>query len=255
MYYGGFVNNEARKEMGIKPLHYMVGGLISSLSKGDRWCDMSRQRMGDEIGVSKPTIINIVKILEAKFLVRKSDSGKLKTTPKWSGIVARHEAARKAFFDNKIGKETLPSSGKESLPENKESVKKLYHIGKESLPPIGKETLPNTNSSYTVNYTLSNGERKTFSVEDYCRFFGMPFPSLAIKENFGRLPEIHKIQIANHLPQYIQLTPERRYRKSPLNYILDETYLQPVIDRRPKPAPSQLANPKVLPTSTVYNRA
>ena len=259
MYYGVFVNNQARKELGITANAYIVCALIGSLCKRG-WCTMSRAKMADEIGLSKVSVINIIDKLETMFLVQKNEAGNVRVLPKWIGAIARHEAAKKAFFEGKesiphqsnTGKESLPSSGKESIPTQNQIGKESLPIGKESLPQIGKESLPNTLNLNTISYTLSNGERKTFSIEDYCKAFGMSRVSLTVKENFKTLPTDIKIIIAEHLPKYLKATPEKRYQKSPLNYILDEAYLLPIIDRTQQPKNGQLANPTVLPTATHY---
>jgi len=260
MYYGGYINNPARLEMGITTNAYLVCQMIDRLSKfGEGWCTLSRENMAKDIGLSKQSIINIVDKLDSLFLIQKNSAGNTRSTPKFRGILAKHEAARKEYFEGKkekgIGKESLPVDGKESLSLKGESVKKVYHSGKESLPEGGKESLPNnSNKKLSITYTLTNGERKCFSVQDYCKLFGMPMVSQVIKENFTSLSDEKKILIAKHLPKYIEFAPAGRYRKSPLNYLLDETYLSPLIDRRENGKTiSMQSNPtQIPPSSTKY---
>jgi DNA-binding MarR family transcriptional regulator len=155
------MNHIARRKAGLSWIEYGVADLIKSLSKNTGWCDMSRNKMAEEIGVSKPAICGIIDRLEDKEVVQKNGRGHTKLTSKFKLLLLKAEAEKQEYFAN-IGKESLPKTqengketlpvgpgiGKESLPQ---SVKKVYQGGKESLPDaakIGKESLPNT--IYTI---------------------------------------------------------------------------------------------------------
>jgi len=92
------------------------------------WCYATKQTLGDWLGLSKQSIINLIDKLEVNgLLVRNQTTKHLKTTEKWSNEYLNG-------FTN----------GKESLP----TVNKVDSYGKESLPNSGKESLPNNNNIY-----------------------------------------------------------------------------------------------------------
>ena len=265
MYYGTFVNNEARKEMGIKPLHYMVGSLVSCLSKS-RWCTMSRATMAAEIGVSKPTIISIVAKLVGLGLIQKNEQGNLRATPRWMAIVAKHEEARKAFLDgketipnnSKIGKESLPATGKETLLLGAQSVKKVNQIGKETLPDSGKETLPNTIIRDTIRDThIVSGKESLpisdsgFTIEHYYKLWNVARPDSILEAHWYKLTPEEKQEIESHLPKYLSYNPT--FRTTPRNYIKSKKWLEPLQDRRPQAKTVAMNNPtQIPPSSTKY---
>jgi hypothetical protein len=87
--------------------------------------------LAEYLGISKVAIMEIIEKLIKKGLVEKDEETKyLRSTSKWYESVV---------VDN-LGKESL------SL------VKKVYQCGKESIPTAGKESLPNSNSIDSNNY-------------------------------------------------------------------------------------------------------
>lgn len=130
------IQHEFRKKNKLTCNEYVLADMVYQLStnpdseiKG--WCYMSKINMGFEIGVSKQSVLNLIDNLITKgFLHKDSKTCFLKTTKMWNVV----------YFTD--GKESLPLTGKESLP----MVKKVVSIGKESLPHDGKESLPNNNN-------------------------------------------------------------------------------------------------------------
>lgn len=90
------------------------------------WCFMKRERMGEELGLSKQAVLNIIeRMIAAGFIYRNPANKTIRTTSKWFSVYA----------------------SKESLPDGPEPGKESLPFGKESLPEPGKESLPNNNSS------------------------------------------------------------------------------------------------------------
>jgi len=124
------INHDYRKENNISCNEYVLCDMIYFLSrhpnsKHPGWCYMSRQRMADEMGVSKVATIGMISRSEEKGLVYKDPDTKfLKTTSKWNECYG------------------LPDLKDSVKKVNQQSVKKLNRGGKESLPIIGKESLP-----------------------------------------------------------------------------------------------------------------
>lgn len=112
------IQHDFRKKHGLSCNEYVLADMIYFLSTNPQskvpgWCYKSRVSLADDLGVSKQSILNLVRSLEDKSLVEKSDiTSFLRTTEVWN----------KVYFTD--GKESLPDNGKESLLEG----------GKESLP-------------------------------------------------------------------------------------------------------------------------
>jgi len=104
------------------------------------WAYKSRVSFADDLGVSKQSILNLVKSLEEKGLIEKNPvSAFLRTTETWN----------KVYFTT--GKESLPGGGKETCYTGKES---LPHAGKESLPY--NNSIDNNNDILNINAELKN---------------------------------------------------------------------------------------------------
>jgi len=125
------INHDYRKENDLSCNEYVLCDMIYFLSRHPNskhvgWCYMSRQRMGDEMGVSKVATIGMISRMEEKgFLFKDPDTKFLQTTAKWNECYG------------------LPDLDDSVKKVNHQSVKKLNRTGKESLPIIGKESLPN----------------------------------------------------------------------------------------------------------------
>lgn len=99
------------------------------------WCYMGREKMADELGLTKQSILNLIQSLTVKgFVIKDDETSFLKTTRLWNVI----------YF----------TEGKESLP-----------ISQESLPTQGKLSLPN-NNNLDINSNKSNSFEKEFPFYD-----------------------------------------------------------------------------------------
>lgn len=133
------IHHDLRLKMGLSCNEYCVGDLIRRLSENTNngWCFASRSKIGEMMGLTKPTIITILNILVSLKLVEvESRTKDLRVTELWL-----------SFFTD--GKDSLPTIGQDSLPKRERFYKKsINEIGKESLPhrkdslPIGQDSLP-----------------------------------------------------------------------------------------------------------------
>jgi len=141
------IHHDVRLKMGLSCNEYCVGDLIFRLSNGtdDGWCFASRSKLGEMMGLSKPSIITILSILIKLDLVECHPKTKdLRVTKTWS-----------KFFP--IGKDSLPIDGQDSLPKRERFYKKRpestgkeslrigkdsLQCGQDSLPKIGQDSLP-----------------------------------------------------------------------------------------------------------------
>jgi DNA-binding transcriptional regulator GbsR (MarR family) len=127
------IQHDFRKQNNLSLNEYVICDMIFFLckksdSKVPQWCFMSKETMGKEMGLSKQSIITLIKkMCDFGFLEKQEITGFVKTTFLWE----------KVYF----------TDGKDSLP----SVNKVDEIGKESLPHDGKESLPHNNNIYNNN--------------------------------------------------------------------------------------------------------
>ncbi len=166
-----------RKAHKISALEYILCDIIHFLCTNSRneaggWCYQKRENMAEEIGISKQGLLDMIeRMIEKGFLVKHPMTKFLKTTSKWDAVYIDEGG----FTD---GKETLPKE------------KKVDRVGKETLPERGKETLPinNTITNQHQNQPQAGGE------ED----FELPKPPL-INSPLGLMTQIWK----HHFPNYV----------------------------------------------------
>ncbi len=136
------IQHKFRKENNLTLNEYVICDMIFYLSKKSdskvpNWCFMSKETMANEIGLSKQSIITLIKKLcELGFLEKQEVTGFVKTTSKWESVY---------FY----------TYGKESLP----IVQNSFNFGKESLPINGKESLPNNK----INNNIEDNKQILFS--------------------------------------------------------------------------------------------
>ena len=128
------IQHNFRKENNLTLNEYVLCDMIFFLSKKSdskvpHWCFMSKETMANEIGLSKQSVITLIKkMCESGFLEKQEITGFVKTTSKWELV----------YF----------TDGKESLP----IAQKTFDFGKESLP--------NNNN---IIYNNIDKEQKLFS--------------------------------------------------------------------------------------------
>ena len=124
------IQHNFRKENKLSLNEYVLCDMIFYLSKKSdskvpNWCFMSKETMAKEIGLSKQSIITLIKKLcELGYIEKQEVTGFVKTTSIWELVY---------FTDGKL-----------SLPVEQNS----FNFSKESLPHDGKESLPNNNNLY-----------------------------------------------------------------------------------------------------------
>ncbi len=137
------IDHDARMRFGLSCNEYCVADRIYHLANNPenttRWCYAKRETLGEMLGFSKQSIINLLKpLIKAGLVEMHPETKHLRTTQLW-------------YNNFTLGKESLPSSiftkSKESLPKR---VKKVDPPGKESLPETGKESLPPSNNKTSL---------------------------------------------------------------------------------------------------------
>lgn len=137
------VDHELRRKYTLTLNEYAICDSIYHLSR-DQICTMSKENLGQFIGVTKQSVHKILNTLEKKKLIKRVSKNGLKTTHLWNKeIKDQHTDSKESLpSKNKDSKESLPHS-KESLPE---MVKKVDSNSKESL-----HNNNNINSNNNIN--------------------------------------------------------------------------------------------------------
>jgi hypothetical protein len=136
-----------RLKLGLTCNEYCLVDIIHHLSNKKRsqvkgWCYAKKQTLADMLGVSKRSIINLIKKLEIKDLLKCSPDRKLvQTTQLWETEVIDY---------NYGGEESSPTVKKVHTIRGEESsqgVKKVHSKGEESSPPSNKDSNNNNKES------------------------------------------------------------------------------------------------------------
>ena len=123
------INHARRKLLHLSMNDYALVDLVHHRSSHPGssfpgWCYASKNRLADDLGVSKRSILNMLDRLEEKGLIQRHPETKyLRSTPAWYDT---------AYLD---GEETAPA------------VKKLHRGGEQTAPPSGEETAPNNKNT------------------------------------------------------------------------------------------------------------
>lgn len=163
------IQHNFRKENNLSLNEYVLCDMIFFLSKKSdskvpNWCYMSKETMAKEIGLSKQSIITLIKKLcDLGYVEKQEVTGFVKTTQIWELV----------YF----------TDGKESLP----LVQKVFNFGKESLPNDGKESLPN-NNTYNNNNIENRKLKFSETLKDFVEIYGSDF----IKEFYDYWTEPNK---------------------------------------------------------------
>lgn len=122
------VYHKGRIELGLTNNEYCIADIICKLSsnpEGTGWCYASKQKMSGFIGISRQSVIKIIKKLEfLKLVERNQETNHLKTTKKWYDtiIIGCKESLRGVNKVNTFSKKTVQDSVKKVNENRKESL-------------------------------------------------------------------------------------------------------------------------------------
>jgi len=143
--------HSARNKLGLSNNEYIFCDTIYHLSNNPeyKYCIMSKEKLGEVIGVSKQAIHKlIIKMIELGLIEKEETLKGLKTTKKWYNTVILKDESTK-FTDSK---ESLPSQSTKFTP----TVKKVYSDSKESLL---NNNIYNNNINNNINITSEDKPR------------------------------------------------------------------------------------------------
>ena len=98
-----------------------------------------------------------------------------------------------------------------------ELVKKLHPTSEESSPVTSEESSPNNK---LLDNILFNNKIIEYSFDDFWNLYDKKSGSKTQSEKlFLKLKKSDISKIKEHLPKYIESTPEKKYRKNPETYL------------------------------------
>lgn len=124
-----------RKKLGLTIMEYMVCDIIARSQGNPKyadkgWCTLSYETVGGYIDMTKQGVLKAAQSLESKKLI-KLNGRKKKVLSKWfNALEVGKQSLPNEKKEEKNGKQSLPSNGKQSLPKTTKN-------GKQSLPHKG----------------------------------------------------------------------------------------------------------------------
>lgn len=118
------IQHKFRRSNNLSCNQYILCDMIYHLSNNKNskifgWCYMSRQNMGNELGLSKRTIIRLIEEMElAGFLEKDKATKHLRTTQKWDLVYVYDNVAPMVPKSHQGGDKELPQGGDKMLPNN-----------------------------------------------------------------------------------------------------------------------------------------
>lgn len=155
-----------RRHYGLSCDEYALCDMVYHLSKSDAsdvpgWCYKTKEKMAEELGISKQGLLNMVKrMVDQGFVEKDEQTSYLKTTMKWQQVYLEKDfqpPEKQLTRPPGLNLDHDSVNGKETLPEQSTNLTK-----------VGKETLPN-NSIYSSkdnsNDYVDAGVRRKLDVE------------------------------------------------------------------------------------------
>jgi hypothetical protein len=93
------INHIARRKLGLSFPEYIFVDMVDKLSRP--YCNMSRPRMADEMGMSRRGIQKMIERLEEKGILERSENDEIKTTDLWFSAVVWANSEKENFFAGK----------------------------------------------------------------------------------------------------------------------------------------------------------
>jgi hypothetical protein len=144
------INHIARRKIGLSFPEYIFADMVDKLSRP--YCNMSRPRMADEMGMSRRGIQKMIERLEEKGILERSENDEIKTTDLWFSAVVWANSEKENFF---AGKRELSSQGGRTQ----------FAAGANSVRGRGELSSPNTSidTSSDTEETRENAQAREIS--------------------------------------------------------------------------------------------
>lgn len=149
--------------------------MLSHNEKYGGWCICSKEKIAEELDLSRRTVFGAIKTLEAKSLIKKSEKGFLRTTDEWNELIAnKHDyliafnGKEQSFISGKLQQKAMnsPDSAKIALPMQKlhPTVQNLHSDSAEIAPYIYKIPTIDTTTTGKIKKILKLPD--TFPLEE-----------------------------------------------------------------------------------------
>ena len=131
------VLHAVRKQHELSCNEYCIADMIFHLSANPKapvqgWCNQSRNKMADEMGLSRRTVIDIINTLAEKKLIERNEADFLRTTSLWYDSIT-------------VAKEGVQKVHTSTRAETAHPVQEVHPPRAETAPPPRAETAPNNN--------------------------------------------------------------------------------------------------------------
>ena len=204
------INHDARMNFGLSCNDYCIADKIYHLSNNPknntRWCYAGREAIGRMFGISRQSVITIIKTLVAKNLVEiHPETDHLRTTEIW-------------YRNFTPCKETLHPP-----------VKKVDIQVSNNFTPPCKETLrPSYNKSLEEEVEQTNAGKPAhvsdFPFDSFWEAYGKKLDRPKCEKKWNLLSEGVKKLIMADIPRYRASLEDVKYQKYPLTYLNGENW-------------------------------
>ena len=193
---------------------------LSNNIKYGGWAIISRQRMADDLDLSKRNIIYIINTLELKGLVIRDDKTKfLRASEVYCKMI--QNKSEWAIANNETKIVSVPTV--KNLHQEDENI---AYQGVKNLHSNGEKIAPNNNiDNNRVNNNKDNNINTCFSFESFWNLYPNKNNKKGCESKYKKLTETQRAKISATLPSFLAYKPFASYTPPhPLTYLNQERW-------------------------------
>ena len=177
------------------------------IGRGQLWTSIGN--LAKEVGISEKQIRNCLKKLEStsEIVTQGASNGTMITVCKYDSYQAKEETEGEQMGEQRA------SDGQ----------------------TMGKQGATNKNDN---NYKNENNYQIGRDFDSFFEAYGKQVDKIPCQREWLNIEREEHAKILEHVPKYVNSTPDVKFRKKPLNYLKDRTWLDPDL-------PNQNKEPKV----------
>lgn len=127
---------------------------------------------------------------------------------------------------------------------NRENARKRWDTEKcDRIPPHTKNA-----DNDTVNDTVTDTENIQIGIdfETFFNAYGKLIDKIPCQREWSNIDRPEHAKILEHVIKFVEATPDVRYRKKPLNYLKDRTWLDPQLPNQATQPPKERFKPNLI---------
>lgn len=109
------------------------------------------------------------------------------------------------------------------------SLVDMFIAGCEYMDGVQRKNLQEERKKQTELLKL-NCDPSAPTFEEFWKAYKHPMDRPKCEDKWYRLTTAQKVAIMQHVPRYVESTPDKKYRKHPLTYLNNESWNNPIID-------------------------